>query len=164
MQKERDLELAAKIGQTLLEKNKFFEDKNEELEQALSQANEKLSQLKHDLSMKEELLKIYTQNYEIGDLSSPDTPGAGGAHVPSLEKKIKSLEDENLDLHMETSKLKLMTQELEDKEQKLVNDCIQQLGMALFLYSSKFFCQYLKFTYLMNRWHILFDLVCSSEC
>jgi hypothetical protein len=99
LQKERDLELAAKIGQTLLEKNKYFEEKNEELEQLITQANERINQLKHDLSMKDELLKIYTQNYEGVDSSSPDSPD--GKTVPGLQKKIQSLEDENLQLHLE---------------------------------------------------------------
>ena len=36
------MELAARIGQTLLEKNKVYEDKNETLEELLSQANERV--------------------------------------------------------------------------------------------------------------------------
>lgn len=101
MQKERDLELAAKIGQTLLEKNKYFEEKNEQLEDLVNQAHEKINQLKHDLSMKDELLKIYTQNYDVTDsnLSADSSPEK--ASVPFLQKKIKTLEDENLSLHLE---------------------------------------------------------------
>ena len=101
LQKERDLELAAKIGQTLLEKNKYFEEKNDHLEELVAQATEKINQLKHDLSMKEELLKIYTENYDgtdssYGEDDSPDNP-----NVPFLQKKIKNLEDENSTLHNE---------------------------------------------------------------
>ena len=36
------MELAARIGQTLLEKNKVYEDKNETLEELLAQANERV--------------------------------------------------------------------------------------------------------------------------
>ena len=36
------MELAARIGQTLLEKNKVYEEKNETLEDLLSQANERV--------------------------------------------------------------------------------------------------------------------------
>ncbi|XP_060553261.1 trafficking kinesin-binding protein 1-like [Ruditapes philippinarum] len=79
-------------------------EKNEELEQLITQANERINQLKHDLSMKDELLKIYTQNYEGVDSSSPDSPD--GKTVPGLQKKIQSLEDENLQLHLETFKAK----------------------------------------------------------
>ncbi|XP_052812866.1 trafficking kinesin-binding protein 1-like isoform X2 [Mya arenaria] len=127
-EKERDLELAAKIGQSLLEKNKFYEERNETLEELVTQANDKISQLKHDLYSREVLLKLYTETYEGGEGA---TPGQGNtpeeASMPLLQKKIQSLEDENLQLHLETSKLKSATDGLEDREQKLVNDCVQQL-------------------------------------
>ena len=41
-EKERDLELAARIGQTLLEKNKELLQRNEDLEEQLAEANEKV--------------------------------------------------------------------------------------------------------------------------
>ncbi|XP_052237343.1 trafficking kinesin-binding protein 1-like isoform X2 [Dreissena polymorpha] len=127
-EKERDLELAAKIGQTLLEKNKHFEEKNEHLEELVAQANERINQLRHDLCMKEELLRIYSQTYDGADGSS--TPGSStpeDACLPVLQKKVKTLEEENLQLHLETTKLKSATDGLEDREHKLVSDCVQQL-------------------------------------
>ncbi len=42
-EKERDLELAARIGQTLLEKNKQLIQRNELLEDQLAEATEKVS-------------------------------------------------------------------------------------------------------------------------
>ena len=42
-QKERDLELAARIGQNLLDKNKDLEEKNEQLEEQLTQATDSVS-------------------------------------------------------------------------------------------------------------------------
>ena len=99
LQKERDLELAARIGQTLLEKNKELEEKNEHLEELVTQANEKLSQIKHELAMKDELLHIYTQNLEGHDLSSPES--LDSPNNPVMQKKIKSLEEENIQLHIE---------------------------------------------------------------
>jgi len=44
-QKERDLELAARIGQTLLTKNNELTDKNGAIEEQLSQTTEKVSYL-----------------------------------------------------------------------------------------------------------------------
>ena len=41
-QKERDLELAARIGQTLLERNKELSNKNDELEQEVAELQEKV--------------------------------------------------------------------------------------------------------------------------
>ena len=43
LQKERDLELAARIGQTLLEKNKELAEQNEILEEQVAEANEGVS-------------------------------------------------------------------------------------------------------------------------
>ncbi len=42
LQKERDLELAARIGQTLLEKNKDLAEKNETLEDQVAEAQEQV--------------------------------------------------------------------------------------------------------------------------
>ena len=43
LQKERDLELAARIGQTLLSQNKSLKSKNDELKSELSSCNEIVS-------------------------------------------------------------------------------------------------------------------------
>lgn len=42
-QKERDLELAARIGQTLLSQNKSLKSKNDELKSELASCNETVS-------------------------------------------------------------------------------------------------------------------------
>lgn len=124
-EKERDLELAARIGQSLLEKNKCLDEKNDELEELISQAYERINQLRHDLMMKDELLQLYLQNYDSIDACLPDT--CEKLTVPTLQKKIKTLEEENENLHLETANLKSVTDGWEDKEQKLVSDCVQQL-------------------------------------
>ena len=49
------MELAARIGQTLLEKNKVYEEKNETLEEQLSQANERVG--REDTIM---ILRVWT--------------------------------------------------------------------------------------------------------
>ncbi|XP_077347681.1 trafficking kinesin-binding protein 1 isoform X5 [Lithobates pipiens] len=59
-EKERDLELAARIGQSLLKKNKTLTERNEYLEEQVEHIREEVSQLRHDLSMKDELLQFYT--------------------------------------------------------------------------------------------------------
>ena len=56
-QKERDLELAAKIGQTLLHKNEHLVDKNEVLEETLSHVNEKVTYKNEHLVDKNEVLE-----------------------------------------------------------------------------------------------------------
>ncbi|CAI9726895.1 Hypothetical predicted protein [Octopus vulgaris] len=145
-QKERDLELAARIGQTLLEKNKELSDKADHLEDQLSAANDKVSQLKHDLSMKDELLRFYTQDLENAESESDSStptqqqPSSSGAdsrvksfnlssiNVDSLKKKVRLLEDDNLQLRLETSQLASVTEDYEEKEEKLVQDCLKQLA------------------------------------
>lgn len=68
LQKEKDLELAAKIGQQLLNRNKALEERNGTLESEVSAAGEKITQLRHDLQMKTDLLAIYTN--DVDDTSS----------------------------------------------------------------------------------------------
>ncbi|CAI9726876.1 Hypothetical predicted protein [Octopus vulgaris] len=132
-EKERDLELAARIGQTLLEKNKELSDKADHLEDQLSAANDKVSQLKHDLSMKDELLRFYTQDLENAESESDSsTPvksfNLSSINVDSLKKKVRLLEDDNLQLRLETSQLASVTEDYEEKEEKLVQDCLKQLA------------------------------------
>ncbi|ESP04324.1 hypothetical protein LOTGIDRAFT_136398 [Lottia gigantea] len=133
-EKERDLELAARIGTTLLEKNRDLESRSENLEEQLSAANDKVSQLRHDVSMKDELLRVYCQDLEDDGTNAPQvSPEDGGLSlsvikVEGLHQKVKSLEDENLTLRLETAQLKSDTSVMEEKEKKLVEDCLQQLA------------------------------------
>lgn len=64
LQKEKDLELAAKIGQQLLNRNKALEERNAALEAEVSAAGDTITQLRHDLQMKTDLLQIYTNDVD----------------------------------------------------------------------------------------------------
>ena len=68
-QKEKDLELAARIGQGLLSRNKALEERLIAVEGELAGAHETVTQLRHDLLLKGELLQIYSNDL---DDSSPD--------------------------------------------------------------------------------------------
>ncbi|KAM9404387.1 trafficking kinesin-binding protein 1 isoform 9-T11 [Salvelinus alpinus] len=136
-EKERDLELAARIGQSLLKKNKTLSERNEFLEEQVEHIREEVSQLRHDLSMKDELLQFYTSAAEEseGDSSSctPIRHNDSTLSVPSyfpldsLQKKLKDLETENISLRSEASHLETETEEYEEKEQQLVNDVVKEL-------------------------------------
>ncbi|XP_055772976.1 trafficking kinesin-binding protein 1-like, partial [Salvelinus fontinalis] len=136
-EKERDLELAARIGQSLLKKNKTLSERNEFLEEQVEHIREEVSQLRHDLSMKDELLQFYTSAAEEseGDSSSctPIRHNDSTLSVPSyfpldsLQKKLKDLEAENISLRSEASHLETETEEYEEKEQQLVNDVVKEL-------------------------------------
>ncbi|XP_052002310.1 trafficking kinesin-binding protein 1-like isoform X2 [Xyrauchen texanus] len=139
-EKERDLELAARIGQSLLKKNKTLSERNTSLEEQVEHIREEVSQLRHDLSMKDELLQFYTSAAEESDgESAATTPIRGNdssLSVPnylpldSLQKKLQDLEAENIVLRSEANHLETETISYEEKEQQLVNDCVKELRDA----------------------------------
>ncbi|XP_057689406.1 trafficking kinesin-binding protein 1-like isoform X3 [Corythoichthys intestinalis] len=140
-EKERDLELAARIGQSLLKKNKALSDRNELLEEQVEHIREEVSQLRHDVSMKDELLQFYTNAAEEseGESTTPTPsvrPTENNVSTPtffpldSLQKKLKDLEEENKSLRSEASHLETETLCFEEKEQQLVNDCVKELRVA----------------------------------
>nr|XP_009290323.1 trafficking kinesin-binding protein 1 isoform X4 [Danio rerio] len=139
-EKERDLELAARIGQSLLKKNKSLTERNTFLEEQLEHIREEVSQLRHDLLMKDELLQFYTSAAEESDGESAsttpihrnDTSFTVPNYLPldSLQKKLKDLEEENIVLRSEANHLETETISYEEKEQQLVNDCVKELRDA----------------------------------
>ncbi|XP_038313331.1 trafficking kinesin-binding protein 1 isoform X19 [Canis lupus familiaris] len=141
-EKERDLELAARIGQSLLKKNKTLTERNELLEEQVEHIREEVSQLRHELSMKDELLQFYTSAAEESEpesvCSTPLKRNESSSsvqnyfHLDSLQKKLKDLEEENVVLRSEVKCLPLKTETItyEEKEQQLVNDCVKELRDA----------------------------------
>lgn len=139
-EKERDLELAARIGQSLLKKNKTLTERNEYLEEQVGHIREEVSQLRHELSMKDELLQFYTSAAEESEpesiCSTPLKRNESAVsvqnyfHFDSLQKKLKDLEDENIVLRSEACHLQTETITYEEKEQQLVNDCVKELREA----------------------------------
>ncbi|XP_040595856.1 trafficking kinesin-binding protein 1 isoform X5 [Mesocricetus auratus] len=139
-EKERDLELAARIGQSLLKKNKTLTERNELLEEQVDHIREEVSQLRHELSMKDELLQFYTSAAEESEpesvCSTPLKRNESSSsvqnyfHLDSLQKKLKDLEEENVVLRSEACQLKTETITYEEKEQQLVNDCVKELRDA----------------------------------
>ncbi|XP_074844330.1 trafficking kinesin-binding protein 1 isoform X5 [Carettochelys insculpta] len=139
-EKERDLELAARIGQSLLKKNKSLTERNEFLEEQVEHIREEVSQLRHELSMKDELLQFYTSAAEESEpesiCSTPLKRNESSSsvqnyfHLDSLQKKLKDLEEENVVLRSEACHLKTETITYEEKEQQLVNDCVKELRDA----------------------------------
>ncbi|XP_078621579.1 trafficking kinesin-binding protein 1-like isoform X36 [Branchiostoma floridae x Branchiostoma japonicum] len=128
-EKERDLELAAKIGQSLLERNRLLSQKNDYLEEQLQIVSERNNQLQHELQLKEDLLQIYTQEESLSETDSSCTsPATGLVNIDALHKKIQTLEEENLHIRSEAAKLKTETVDYEEQEAKLVSDCVKELS------------------------------------
>ncbi|XP_072226898.1 trafficking kinesin-binding protein 1-like isoform X2 [Leuresthes tenuis] len=138
-EKERDLELAAKIGQSLLKKNRTLSEQNYYLEEQVGQITEEVAQLHHELNLKDELLQFYTSAAEESEDDSTSSPmgkkskaeAASGFFVSdTLQRKLKELEEENLSLRSEANHLKSETETYEEKEQQLVSDCVKELRLS----------------------------------
>lgn len=63
LQKEKDLELTARIGKELLANNQRLENNVASLEGELRTTNEKLTQLSHELLKKTELIQVSTKDH-----------------------------------------------------------------------------------------------------
>uniref|UniRef100_A0AAY4BDP6 Trafficking protein, kinesin binding 1a n=1 Tax=Denticeps clupeoides TaxID=299321 RepID=A0AAY4BDP6_9TELE len=137
-EKERDLELAARIGQSLLKKNRVLTEQNQYLEEQADLIREEVAQLHHELNLKDELLQFYTN---VADESedeggSPAGRGMAGLSAPSgsaldmMQRKLQDLEEENLSLKTEASHLRSETESYEEKEQQLVHDCVKELRQS----------------------------------
>ena len=61
LQKEHDLELAARIGQALLQENVLLKSQNDELNTFCEQLNDRVKQLKHENDQKGEMLNMIFQ-------------------------------------------------------------------------------------------------------
>ncbi|XP_067825432.1 trafficking kinesin-binding protein 1-like isoform X2 [Heptranchias perlo] len=136
--KERDLELAAQIGQSLLKQNRILTENNEYLEEQLERANEEVAQLKHEVSLRDDLLHLYTNTMEDSEPNSTCcTPLRRNEssvslqnyqHLEFLQQKLKGLEDENHKLKHEATQLSTETLAYESQEEQLVIDCVKELG------------------------------------
>ncbi|KAM9328753.1 trafficking kinesin-binding protein 2 isoform 2-T2 [Pholidichthys leucotaenia] len=139
-ERDRDLELAARIGHSLLQRNHLLQERNDTLEEQLAQALDQVHQLQHELTKKEELLRIVASASEECETdSNVPTPlqqpqplagtsaAAALSQLESLQTKLQELEEENLALRSEACQLKRDTISYEEKEQQLVSDCVKEL-------------------------------------
>uniref|UniRef100_A0A8C8RIZ4 HAP1 N-terminal domain-containing protein n=1 Tax=Pelusios castaneus TaxID=367368 RepID=A0A8C8RIZ4_9SAUR len=110
-EKERDLELAARIGQSLLKQNRSLAERNELLEEQLELAKEEIAQLRHEVSMRDDLLHLYTSTTEDSEpATATATPLRRNesslalqqyVHYDALQQKLRGLEEENQNLRLE---------------------------------------------------------------
>ncbi|XP_077010808.1 trafficking kinesin-binding protein 2 [Tamandua tetradactyla] len=136
-ERDRDLELAARIGQALLKRNHVLSEQNEALEEQLGQAFDQVNQLQHELSKKDELLRIVSIASEESETdSSCSTPlrfnesfslSQGLLQLDMLQEKLRELEEENMVLRSKACHIKTETITYEEKEQQLVSDCVKEL-------------------------------------
>ncbi|XP_054634575.1 trafficking kinesin-binding protein 1 isoform X2 [Dunckerocampus dactyliophorus] len=135
-EKERDLELAARIGQSLLKQNQELTTRNGMLDEQLEIAKEEIAQLRHELSMRDDLLQFYASTEEIENAESQSSIKKNESssslsnfvHYDFLQQKLKCLEEENRKLRLEASELSTETSNYEEQEQELMMVCVEELS------------------------------------
>lgn len=138
-EKERDLELAAVIGKHLVDKSQEFEEKIEYLERELEKTTEMVNQLKYQIQLKDNLLKIYESDQEtlcdenLTQTCTKTTYTSKRVNEINLEtlhdfkRKIEYLEDENDKLRNRAEYYQKETADLESKESSLIQNCFKEL-------------------------------------
>ncbi|CAB3386193.1 Hypothetical predicted protein [Cloeon dipterum] len=128
-EKEKDLELTARIGQELLAHNKQLEEQVAALETQLKEQHDKLVQTQHELHSKAELLAILAA--EDDPSSDPNTPTAAkSVTFDLLQRKVANLEVQNTVLKAEATQIANETAIVEEKEKQLLTDITTQLSAA----------------------------------
>eukprot|EP00795_Rhopilema_esculentum_P013198 gene13198-4007_t len=141
-EKEKDLELAARIGQSLLHRNKNLLLKIEAMEDYISNVTDQKEQMKHEVNLKNDLIRNILREEEDSNLefdplhpetfsgSSFNDSGCKDESILLLEDKCKQLEKQNVELLTEALNLKDMAIQAEEEEQDLVVDCVKHLAFA----------------------------------
>ncbi|UJR09824.1 hypothetical protein I4U23_014050 [Adineta vaga] len=125
-ERENDLQMAVILGHTLLESNDSLRNQVTLLEQDIVQTTEIVKQLKHDLVLKERVIRFYT------DMEESELEAAEASHpdVRQYEQKIRNLEEENEDLRAETLQLKIDSENYEHQEQSIVDNFVNTIANA----------------------------------
>lgn len=122
--------MTARIGKELLTHNQKLESTVNVLETELKEANEKITQLNHELLKKTELIQILTNDVDESSSEAGTPTGLRGINLDILQRKINTLEDENKQLRNEFAKLAHDADDSEEQEARLVKDITAQLGTA----------------------------------
>lgn len=128
------MELTARIGKELLTHNQKLENTVNALETELKEANEKITQLNHELLKKTELIQILTNDVDESSSEAGTPTGLRGINLDILQRKINSLEEQNSQLNTELEKLTHEADDSEEQEARLVKDIAAQLGMYIFAF------------------------------
>ncbi|SPP90037.1 trafficking kinesin-binding protein milt isoform X1 [Drosophila guanche] len=128
-EKEKDLELTVQIGKELLTQNNALEGRVTDLESDLKSSNDDRAQLLHELHKKNELISVLTNDADDGtDMETPTF--SKSITLDLLQRKVKTLLDENKSLKCEATQLAHKTDEVEEHERQLMADIGAQLNDA----------------------------------
>ncbi|KAL0841965.1 hypothetical protein ABMA28_014191 [Loxostege sticticalis] len=126
-EKEKDLELTAHIGKELLATIGQLEARVADLEGELRNARDHITQLRHELNTKSDLLQVLTDDTEEGGTSPTEQEAA---HAAALRRRTGALERENRALREEAARLAAGADSAELAEQQLLRDIAHQLTSA----------------------------------
>ncbi|RDD37645.1 Trafficking kinesin-binding protein 1 [Trichoplax sp. H2] len=140
VEKEKDLELAARIGQALLQENVSLLARVDSLEGHLVDTEDRVIQIQHEMKMKEDLWKsLHSEDDSIeesdrasgsDDVFFGNLGSSNHDDLQNLANKCKYLEETNNQLTEEAARLRIETASVEEKEKQLVEDCVRQLAEA----------------------------------
>nr|CAI9700812.1 unnamed protein product [Rangifer tarandus platyrhynchus] len=152
-ERERDLNTAACIGQSLVKQNSVLLEENSKLEAMLDLAKEEILHLRQQVSLRDDLLQLYSDSDEEEDEDEgeeeeerdeeeeqrPEHPCEASELTPvmeseshhcpqqeALQEQLRLLEEENEQLREEVSQL----DDLEEEEQIFILDCVEQFSEA----------------------------------
>ncbi|KAF7637484.1 hypothetical protein Mgra_00003001 [Meloidogyne graminicola] len=138
-EKEQDLELAANLGNSLLQENKELLEKNEFLEESLATSNETISQLQKHLKQRSKLFKTivdleneYNEEEKATDNAccSNNISCSKFVDFSRMEQKICNLQKENNKLRSQVDNLEEHKINIEKRERNTISDYMSQLRAA----------------------------------
>uniref|UniRef100_A0A8C0I508 Huntingtin associated protein 1 n=1 Tax=Balaenoptera musculus TaxID=9771 RepID=A0A8C0I508_BALMU len=143
--RERDLNTAARIGQSLVKQNSVLMEENSKLEAMLGSAREEILHLRHQVSLRDDLLQLFSdsdddeeeeeeeeeedegeEEEEQGHDHSYESESHRCPQLEALQEQLRLLEEENEQLREEVSQL----DDLEEEEQMFILDCVEQFSEA----------------------------------
>ena len=107
IQREKDLEIAARIGQSLLQRNDLLEQDLSVLSDQRTSLEQQVAQLRYNASRKEELLRLYASDAKEREGQGDSPEGEGGASpewVRILTDECRELRESNIELRAEVER------------------------------------------------------------
>uniref|UniRef100_A0A0K0F6D9 HAP1 N-terminal domain-containing protein n=1 Tax=Strongyloides venezuelensis TaxID=75913 RepID=A0A0K0F6D9_STRVS len=123
-EKEKDLELAAKIGKSLLDQNQELRDRNSFLNDSLAKSADVINELKHQVQYKEKLIRSIKKDDDIEVIENEKNTNTS---LDYLKTKVDGLKKENNFLINATKELKTLRKNFEEEKRVLVEEHTRRL-------------------------------------
>ncbi|VDK33527.1 unnamed protein product [Taenia asiatica] len=121
--KQNDLELAAQIGKSLLDRNRELDRQLRESEQQMAAAMETINQLQHSLGMKEELLQMWNEHSANEDDLPSDDVFLGDCEVS--RSRCRS------EISGQVSSLRNTSFQKDEQQTVTLKECLRKLSDAM---------------------------------